>query len=84
MRQALYLAAFVIYRRHDYFHRIYRKHRRLGKQHENALVIVARRLGPRDLADAHRRTWVHQCPPKKLRPSRNNVREEKQPALQAR
>ena len=44
LRQALYLAAFVIYRKQAYFHRIYRKHRRLGKKHDNALVIVARHL----------------------------------------
>jgi transposase len=44
LRQALYLAAFVVYRRQDYFRRIYRKHRSRGKKHRNALVIVARRL----------------------------------------
>ncbi len=84
LRQALYLAAFVIYRKHDYFHRIYRKHRRLGKQHENALVIVARHLARviwRMLTDGRGFT---KRPPKNLCPSRNNVREEKQPALQAR
>jgi transposase len=44
LRHALYLAAFVVYRRHDYFRRIYRKHRQRGKRHTSALVIVARRL----------------------------------------
>ena len=44
LRQGLFLAAFVVYRKHEYFHRIYQKHRRQGKQHNNALVIVARRL----------------------------------------
>jgi len=44
LRHTLYLAAFVVYRRHDYFARIYRKHRIRGKKHRNALVIVARRL----------------------------------------
>lgn len=44
LRHTLYQAAFVVYRRHDYFHRIYRKHRNQGKKHCNALVIVARRL----------------------------------------
>jgi transposase len=44
LRHALFLAAFVVYRRHDYFRRIYRKHRSRGKKHRNALVIVARRL----------------------------------------
>jgi len=44
LRHALYLAAFVVYRRHDYFRRIYRKHRSRGKKHRNALVVVARRL----------------------------------------
>ena len=28
LRHTLYLAAFVVYRKHEYFHRIYRKHRR--------------------------------------------------------
>ena len=44
LRNALYLAAFVVSRRHDYFRRIYSKHRKRGKTHRNALVIVARRL----------------------------------------
>jgi len=44
LRHALYLAAFVTYRKHAYFHRIYRKHLRGGKNHRNALVIVARHL----------------------------------------
>ena len=44
LRSTLYLVAFAIYRRHDYFARIYRKHRARGKKHTNALVIVARRL----------------------------------------
>ena len=33
LRSTLYLAAFVVYRRHDYFARIYRKHRAKGKKH---------------------------------------------------
>jgi transposase len=44
LRHALYLAAFVVYRKHEYFHRLYRKHRRQGKGHRSALVIVARHL----------------------------------------
>ncbi len=44
LRHALYLAAFVVYRRHDYFRRIYLKHVGRGKKHSNAMVIVARRL----------------------------------------
>jgi transposase len=44
LRHTLYLAAFVVYRRHDYFRRIYLKHLGRGKKHTNALVIVARRL----------------------------------------
>ncbi len=44
LRQGLFLAAFAVYRKHEYFHRIYRKHRRQGKAHNNALVIVARHL----------------------------------------
>jgi len=41
LRHALYLAAFVVCRKHAYFQRIYRKHRARGKTHRNALVIVA-------------------------------------------
>jgi transposase len=44
LRQGLFLAAFATYRKHAYFHRIYTRHRRKGKQHNNALVIVARHL----------------------------------------
>jgi transposase len=44
LRHALYLAAFVTYRKHQYFHRIYCRHRRRGKNHTNALVVVARHL----------------------------------------
>jgi transposase len=44
LRRALYLSAFVVYRKHVCFHRIYQNHRRLGKGHSNALVIVARHL----------------------------------------
>jgi transposase len=44
LRRALYLAAFVVSRKHVCFHRIYQKHRRQGKNHCNALVIVARHL----------------------------------------
>ena len=82
MRQALYLAAFVIYRKHEYFHRIYRKHRRLGKEHDNAMVIVARHLARviwRMLTDGRAFT---KRPPKNSCPSRNTVRKGKQRALQ--
>ena len=44
LRRTLYLTAFVVCRRHDYFARIYRKHRARGQETHNALVIVARRL----------------------------------------
>jgi transposase len=44
LRRALYLAAFVVTRKHACFHRIYQRHRRHGKGHSNALVIVARHL----------------------------------------
>jgi len=44
LRHALYLSAFVVYRKHDYFHRIYRRFRKKGRKHNNALVVVARRL----------------------------------------
>jgi transposase len=44
LRRALYLSAFVLYRKHACFHRIYQKHRRLSKGHTESLVIVARHL----------------------------------------
>lgn len=44
LRRALYLAAFVVTRKHACFHRLYQRHRRQGKGHSNALVIVARHL----------------------------------------
>jgi len=44
LRNALYRSAFVIYHKHDYFHRIYRRFRKKGRKHNDALVIVARRL----------------------------------------
>ncbi len=84
LRHALYLAAFVIYRKHDYFHRIYRKHRRLGKEHDNALVIVARHLARviwRMLTDGRA---FSKRPPKKSPPSPNAAQKARQPALQAR
>lgn len=77
LRHALYLAAFVIYRKHEYFHRIYRKHRRLGKEHDNALVIVARHLARvmwRMLTDSRP---FSKRPPKKLSASGNGQRNAK-------
>jgi len=44
LRRALYMAAFVCYRRHEYFARIYRRFRKKGHTHNSALVVVARRL----------------------------------------
>jgi transposase len=44
LRRALYLSAFSVYRKHEYFHRIYRRFRKKGHKHNDALVIVARRL----------------------------------------
>jgi len=44
LRHSLYLAAFVVYRKHNCFQRIYSKHRGKGKGHRNALVIVARHV----------------------------------------
>jgi transposase len=44
LRHALYLAAFVVCRKHACFQRIYRRHRGRGKNHRNALVIVASHL----------------------------------------
>jgi transposase len=69
LRHTLYLAAFVVCRRHDYFRRIYLKHRGRGKKHTNALVIVARRLARviwRLLTDGRQ---FHKRPPKIAPPS---------------
>jgi transposase len=44
LRHSLYLTAFVVYRKHNCFQRIYSKHRGKGKGHRNALVIVARHV----------------------------------------
>jgi len=44
LRGALYLAAFSVYCKHDYFHRSYQKHRRKGRSHTSALVVVAHKL----------------------------------------
>jgi transposase len=44
LRHALYLSAFSVYRKHEYFHRIYRRFRKKGHKHNEALVVVARRL----------------------------------------
>jgi transposase len=44
LRRTLYLAAFVVSRKHVCFHRLYQKHRRQGKNHSNALVVVAHHL----------------------------------------
>jgi transposase len=77
LRHALYLAAFVTYRKHEYFHRIYRKHRRQGKNHINALVVVARHLARvmwRILTDGRPFT---KRPPKRIPPSPNRPRKHK-------
>ena len=44
LRGALYKAAFSVYRKHDYFHRHYQKHRRKGRSHSSALVVVSHKL----------------------------------------
>lgn len=44
LRRALYMAAFVCYRRHEYFARIYRRFRKKGHTHNSALIVVTRRL----------------------------------------
>ena len=44
LRHALYLSAFSVYRKHEYFHRIYRRFRKKGHKHNDALVVVTRRL----------------------------------------
>jgi transposase len=77
LRQALFLAAFAIYRKHAYFHRIYRKHRRAGKEHNNALVIVARHLARviwRMLTDGRE---FSKRPPKNASPSGNSQTQPK-------
>ena len=38
---ALFLAAFVVSRRHDYFRRIYRKHRSRGKKSSREMPATA-------------------------------------------
>lgn len=71
LRQALYLAAFVVIRKHHYFARIYNKHRRRGKNHRSALVVVARRLARviwRILTDGRQ---FKKRPPRKASPSHN-------------
>ena len=44
LRHALYLSAFSVYRKHEYFHRIYRRFRKKGHKYNEALIVVARRL----------------------------------------
>lgn len=44
LRRALYLSAFIVYRRHEYFAKTYRRFRKKGHSHQSALVVVARRL----------------------------------------
>jgi len=44
LRHALYLAAFVVCRKHLCFQRVYLKHRKRGKSHRNAQVVVAGKL----------------------------------------
>jgi len=44
LRRALYLSAFVVYRKHAYFARIYKRFRKKKHSHQSALVVVARHL----------------------------------------
>ena len=44
LRRALYQTAFVIYRRHECFNKIYRRFRKKGHLHTDALVVVARHV----------------------------------------
>jgi transposase len=77
LRHALYLAAFVVCGKHQYFHRIYHKHRRRGKTHRYALVVVARRLARviwRLLTDGRP---FKKRPPQKTPPSDNARRKTK-------
>jgi transposase len=74
LRRALYLAAFIVSRKHAYFQRIYRKHRRQGKNHCNALVVVARHLARviwrmvTDGREFSKRPPQQTLPPRPLRP----------------
>ena len=77
LRRALYLAAFIVSRKHACFHRIYQKHRRQGKNHCNALVIVARHLARvvwRLLTDGRE---FSKRPPQNTLPSRHGRRKPK-------
>lgn len=44
LRRALYLGAFSVYRRLKPFQRLYQTHRKKGRHHTNALIIVAHKL----------------------------------------
>ena len=44
LRRALYLGACSVYRRHKPFQRLYQTHRKKGRHHTNALIIVAHKL----------------------------------------
>lgn len=44
LRRALYLGAFSVYRRHTVFQRLYQTHRKKGRHHTDALVVVAHKL----------------------------------------
>jgi transposase len=44
LRRALYLAACSLYRRHRIFQRLYQAHRKKGRHHTFALVVVAHKL----------------------------------------
>jgi transposase len=65
LRRALYLSAFVVYRKHDYFARIYKRFLKKGHKHQGALIAVARHLAMviwRMLVDNRKFT---KAPPKK-------------------
>jgi transposase len=44
LRRALFLGAFSVYRRHTIFQRLYQTHRKKGRHHTDALVVVAHKL----------------------------------------
>jgi transposase len=75
LRHTLYLAAFVVCRRHDYFTRVHRKQLARGRKHRHALVVVAHRLARviwRLLTDGrpfHKRPPKTVLPPNKPHPS---------------
>jgi transposase len=84
LRHALYVAAFVVCRKHAYFQRIYRRHRNRGKNHRNALVVVASHLARviwRLLTD--NRDFTKRPPPRPVQPSKGRGKRTQPKSLRA-